>query len=314
MNYDDPDRNRRHHSSDGQSGPPDGIHPAVDVLSEYLDQAPELAGAERDAIDRHLISCERCQRVLSELQLMVRTLGALPEQQAPRSFAIRTEALEPATKPARPAPVVLQESAQWHTRHAGKVRWATAVASILFVLVISADLLTNGLGRNLTGDDDMASDGDAETVMMQSTAATPAADAAEIPTAEIALGARTMNDETPASDDAVQESNPAAGEEVTPGSSDESPSSDEDLAEEDAPEVSTFMEPEEAAESSDEAGGEDATAMKQEASSEEPASEAQSSGDPSQMRWRIAEMSLALILAMLLTVMIGLPKQRGRRQ
>lgn len=296
MNDDDTNRNRRNQSHDGHSGPADGIHPTVEILSEYLDQAPELVQAERDAIDRHLIGCEQCRRALNELQLMVRTLGSLPEMSAPRSFALRPEALGP--EPA--APIVLQESAQWHERHAGKVRWATAVAAMLFVFVISADLLTNGLRST----DDMATSGGSDQMeVMQATEATPAAEGAnaeaEMPTAEIEQEARTMDDEVPASDEAVPESadSTAAQEES-----------------QDEPEVGTFMEPSEDAESGDAAEDQDTLAMEQETISEDPASETQSGADSAQLRWRIAEVSLALVLAILLAVMIGLPKQRGRRR
>lgn len=292
MSYDETDRIRRNPSNGEPSGPADGIHPAVEILSEYLDQAPELAQAERDAIDRHLTGCEQCQRALNELQLMVRTLGSLPEMEASRSFALTPEALEPATAPERPAPVVLQESARWHARHAGKVRWATAVAAVLFVFVISADLLTNGL----RGTDDAAtSSGQME--VMQATEATPATAGAgsEMPTAEIEPEARTTGDEAPASDEEV-------------------PASDDSTVTEDDSEVGTFLAPSEAAETGDDASGQDTQAMEQETISEESAAEAQATGDSNQLRWRIAEVSLALVLAILLTVMIGLPKQRGRRR
>lgn len=300
MSYDETDRNRRNPSHGDPSGPADGIHPAGEILSEYLDQAPELAQAERDAIDHHLIGCEQCQRVLNELQLMVRTLGSLPETKAPRSFALRPEALEPAKTPKRPAPVVLQESAQWHERHAAKVRWATAVAAMLFVFVISADLVTNGV----RGADDSAP-GVAQPEMMQSSDAasggtTPAAasGASEIPTAEIEREARTTGNEAPEPDAEVPASDGSTVEEA-----------------EDEAEIDTFMLPSDDAEDREDTGDDEAAVpMSQELISEEPASEAQAGGDSSQMRWRIAEVSLALLLAVLLAVMIGLPKQRGRRR
>ena len=309
MNDDDTDRNRRNQSHDGHSGPPDGIHPAVEILSEYLDQAPELAQAERDAIDGHLIGCEQCQRVLNELQLMVRTLGSLPELEAPRSFALRPEALEPATTPERAAPVVLQESAQWHARHAGKVRWATAVAAMLFVFVISADLVTNGLRG---ADDDAASSGSSQMEVMRATEATPAAAnaEAEAPEAEIEPATGAAADVTPAADEDVPESEASAES----SAEDAVPDSDDSTAAEDEPEVGTFMAPSEEAETRDDAGGQDTLAMEQETISDEPASEAPTGGDSGQLRWRAAEVSLALVLAILLAVMIGLPKQRGRRQ
>jgi hypothetical protein len=38
------------------------------------------------------------------------------------------------------------------------------------------------------------------------------------------------------------------------------------------------------------------------------------SGDSTDMRWRVAEVSLALVLALLLAVLIGLPKEHGTRR
>jgi hypothetical protein len=195
---------------------------------------------------------------------------------------------------------VLQESAQWHERHAGKVRWATAVAAMLFVFVISADLVTNGL----RGADDMAtSSGSDQMEVMQATEATPAAadaDAeAEIPTAEIEPEARTTGEDAPALDEEVPDS-------------DDSTAAQEES--QDEPEVGTFMEPSEDAESGDDAESQETLAMEQESISEEPVAETQAEVDPAQMRWRIAEVSLALVLAILLAIMIGLPRQRGRRR
>lgn len=300
MSYDDTDRNRRYPANGDPSGPADGIHPSVEILSEYLDQASELAQAERDAIDHHLAGCGQCQQALTELRLMVRTLGSLPERELPRSFTLTPAMLEPAKRPEPPAPIVLQESAQWHERHAGKLRWATAVAAMLFVFAISADLVTN----NFAGSDDSApAEGDMEVMMAQES--TPAA----ATQSEAAEDARTLDDEVPASEEAA----PASGEgsaakEVPEPESDAATAGDE-------PEVSTYLEPSDDADAGSEADDEAAVlTMEQEEISGEPAAEARASDDAGLTRWRIAQVSLALVLAVLLAVMIGVPRQRGRRR
>ena len=277
---------RRVPSDDSTSG--NDRHPSVERLSVFLDDNDDLAPPEREAISVHLASCQACQTVLTDLQLMVRTLGSLPEREASRSFAITWDMLQPAASPAAPEPIVLQESAQWHARHAGKVRWATAVAAMLFVFVISADLMTNGL-RGYPGVDNAGSD--AGTMLQESDADEEAgvfaADAAEpVPTAAAAEEAVPESADAPPSDDADMDDAGEAALRTT----------DEEAAEEEAEEMTTLS-------------------METEDISDQPASEfSASSGDSSQMRWRVIEVSLALVLALLLAVMIGLPKQRGSRR
>lgn len=298
---------RRFPAEDGSpSG--NGTHPSVEQLSEYLDgsDSPELA--EREAITQHLASCQACQGVLTDLRLMLQTLGALPTREVPRSFALTRDMLEPAKRPATSEPVVLQESAQWHARHAAKVRWATAVAAMLFVFVISADLVINGLGNVQTGTDDA----DDEITSMrfedepQDSIGASAGDddeAEAIPTAAIAQDALV---EEEAAEEEQEESAPPADE---PESA-EVPESDAAAGEEES--ADSMDTPQE--ESSDD---EDMSVMSMEPEdiSDETAAELEeSSRDSSQLRWRIAEVSLALVLALLLAVMIGLPKQRGPRR
>lgn len=305
MSFDDMNRNRRNPSNGETSEPADGIHPAVEIMSEYLDRSPELTQAEREAIDRHLGDCEQCQRVLAELQLMVRTLGSLPEMEAPRSFTLRPEAAQAAMAPERPAPVVLQESAQWHARHAGKVRWATAVAAVLFVFVVSADLMTNSL-RGI--DDSAPGNGGEQMEVMRSVSATPADEGTG---ADGSDAARESADEVPASDEAVPESEDSA----VSNADEEVPESTDSPAADDESETGTFMVPDEDTAGADEdAGDQQALTMEEEAISDEPASDPQAGGDSSRSLWRIAQVSLALVLALLLTVMIGLPRQHGRRR
>jgi hypothetical protein len=273
--------NIRRIPSDDDSSSESDRHPPVERLSAFLDDGNDLDIPERDAITGHLASCQVCQAVLIDLQLMVRTLGSLPEREAPRSFAITRDMLQPATEPAAPGPIVLQQSAQWHARHAGKVRWATAVAAMLFVFVISADLVTNGLRTDPVGD----SSGTDSGVMLQEAAGDEDARVfAEEAAEDEALG--TESADAPPSGEADTDDFGDAGLSTT----------DDEAAEEEAEQMSVLS-------------------METEDISDQPASElSATSGDSSQMRWRVIEVSLALVLALLLAVMIGLPKQRGTRR
>jgi hypothetical protein len=81
-----------------------GIHEdherLTESLSAYLDGA--LARADRDALERHLATCETCREELAELQRVRALLRALPEPALPRSFALPTSAARAgARRPAR---------------------------------------------------------------------------------------------------------------------------------------------------------------------------------------------------------------------
>lgn len=294
MNDDEANRNRRDTSGE-PSAPDNGMHPAVDTLSEYLDRPSGLTPAERETIDRHLASCEECQAVLADLRLMVRAFGSLPDMEAPRSFALTAEMLEPATPP-----VVLRESAQWQARHAAKVRWATAVAAALFVIVISADLVTNGL-RGGVSRDDAAGDSAAQTEQLRFSEEPAAGAAEEAATADVT------------GDEFGQRDEAESGSAATPATEPEADSGSDATAQEDS-DMSTFSQPSDDAEAAGETPQtESALSAETANASDEPDSDAAVRGDADELNWRIAEVSLALILALLLAVMIGLPKQRGRR-
>lgn len=283
-------------------------HPTVERLSEYLDASDDPGTSEREAINRHLTSCQECQTALADLQLMTRTLGALPEREAPRSFAITRDMLQPAKTPEAPQPVVLQESAQWHARNAARIRWATAVAAMLFVFVISADLLTNGLSGVGTISDDAADDITSMNFEDQpegSLGASAGDEPEPIPTTAAAQEAQ-VEEATEEEEAQVESAPPADAPENDPV-----PESDES---EGSGEISDSMPAsDDDAEDSDEAMS--VRSMQPEDGSEDLAAEvAETSSDSTHMRWRIAEVSLALVLALLLAVMIGLPKQRGTRR
>ncbi|MBC7233364.1 MAG: zf-HC2 domain-containing protein [Chloroflexi bacterium] len=96
-------------------------------LSAFLDGA--LTPRERRRVEKHLEQCAACRRDLASLQQTVALLRAAPMVKPPRSFLL------PASERAR--------QRQWQrTRLAyGYLRVATAMATVLLVLVISGDAL-----------------------------------------------------------------------------------------------------------------------------------------------------------------------------
>lgn len=78
-----------------QSSMRDDHKPQTEALSAYLDDA--LDSAEREALERHLATCDACQAELADLRRVREMLRALPAPTVPRSFTLPT-----APAPARP--------------------------------------------------------------------------------------------------------------------------------------------------------------------------------------------------------------------
>lgn len=287
-------------SNPSNNGPdPEGnTHPSVEELSEYLDATPRERTANWQSIEGHLQSCPACRAVLNDLHVMVQMLQSLPEIEAPQRYAVPLATDGPAMEPAASEPIRLQETPQWHIRHAAKVRWATAVAAMLFVFVLSADLVTNGLRPGVSNDNDMApmmTSGEAE--MDQSSMSVPTAAAASELEQDEAEEEESA-DEPPA-DQGYQDEMPAEESESF-GATDDSA--------EDSARMSD----------GDEATGEEtvsALSVELEELPAEAESETQTRQvDSDRINWRIAQVSLAIVLALLLAVLVGLPRQGGKRQ
>lgn len=106
-----------------------------ELLSPFLDG--QVTPEERAVVEAHLATCQECARELQSLRWTVGLLHQIPVARVPRSFAI------PAT---RPAP--RRSLRDWLTGDLayGFLRGATALATLLLILVISVDVLGMGLG------------------------------------------------------------------------------------------------------------------------------------------------------------------------
>ncbi len=99
----------------------------TDNLSAYLDN--RLRPKERARFEAHLRTCAQCRQDLRSLQYSIGLLKQMPVMRAPRSFALSDE---------QAAQALPRWQGAW-LRQA--LQGVTALATILFLLVISADIL-----------------------------------------------------------------------------------------------------------------------------------------------------------------------------
>ncbi len=101
----------------------------LELLSAYLDN--QLGPAERARLERRLAQEPKLQATLDDLRSVKATLTALPKVKPPRSFTLTLKQLEARglAAPARP-PI----------RLFALVNVATALAAVLFAVIITADL------------------------------------------------------------------------------------------------------------------------------------------------------------------------------
>ena len=108
---------------------------AQENLSAYLDK--ELEAGESARVERHLEQCATCRADLATLRQTMELLRLVPEAPLPRSFLI------PAAE-ARPQPALRRAPAF------SLLRSASAIATALFVVVLSGNLLlSRGFGAPL---------------------------------------------------------------------------------------------------------------------------------------------------------------------
>lgn len=117
-------------------------HPVSDEeLSAYIDG--QLAPAARTRLEAHIETCAGCQDALAELRSLQGALSALPQAQAPRSFALRE------------VDVDLHETASqvgMFSRATPLLSGVAMVAAVVFVVLVGVDL--SGPGSGGRGDDE----------------------------------------------------------------------------------------------------------------------------------------------------------------
>jgi hypothetical protein len=102
----------------------------AEMLSAYLDG--ELSSEEQARVEKHLAQCADCAQNLHTLRQTVALLGQLSPVAVPRSFAIR--------------PQVARRPGFFQTRRAYVyLRAATALATVLLVVVLAGDVFLTGL-------------------------------------------------------------------------------------------------------------------------------------------------------------------------
>ncbi len=135
-----------------------------ETLAAWLDDPDAFRAADADHIRTHLRQDAASRAALDDLHLVVAALGSLPEFTPTRSFALSAQSAHAArpvvtTRPApRPlAPVVqLRESNAWQVRQQRTLRWASAVAAMLLVFVLSVDAFSGDRSSDTTASKDEA--------------------------------------------------------------------------------------------------------------------------------------------------------------
>jgi hypothetical protein len=226
-----------------------------------------------------------------------------------------------------PEPVQMTSTTVWYARHAGAVRWATAAAAVIFVFVLGADVALNNIRSNSSDSGDNAmpanqsrlSDDDEGVEEEAEEQADDASGASEmVPPAQdddgtgygdadagdasggdeaadtFATGGAEGAEATEGADategattlEAVPEAIPTAdADQAEAGESEPISGTDAARDADDTSQVQTFMEDNDA----NDAGG----------------------GDSDRRAWRIVEFSLVVILGLLITAMVVLPRMSG---
>ncbi len=107
-----------------------------DLLAPYVDGA--LSTAERNAVTRHLATCDRCATEVELAGRASRALRSMPEAAAPADLGVPAiEAAERNAAERAPEVAPLREPAS----RANGLRWVAAVVGIAAVIVLAATTL-----------------------------------------------------------------------------------------------------------------------------------------------------------------------------
>lgn len=115
--------------------------PSFETLSAYADG--ELDPAEESIVAAHLATCSSCPLVLQDISLLSRLVAAAPVPATSRSFRLTkdTPGLVIPALPEPPAPIPTPISER--RRIVRIYPFATAIAALLLIAVITGDLISN---------------------------------------------------------------------------------------------------------------------------------------------------------------------------
>ncbi len=281
----------------------------AELISAYLDDPEYLSAEELANVERLVAEDDEARRIHAELRVISQALTELEPIPAPRDYHLTAEMV------GAPEPVQLQArrdgSPAWYARHADTVRWATAAAAVIFVFVLGADLILNGVLS------DPATTGDSVQTNQADTMVREADDADD---GDAAADDSAMDEEAGGDAGAGEDAPPV----VTPEVAEDGASGGQEAEESaDDPEAAALAP--EAEDGEDQgANNDDAAAATAEALSEEPATDEasgntdmfafdadESAADESssdRRLWRIAEFGLVVVLGLLITAMVVLPR------
>lgn len=287
----------------------DGRHLPFETLSAYIDG--QLPAREREAATAHLATCAICQEELRSLRATTLLLRSLPEPQLAKSFQLGPDyAVEPRNNDNR-----------WLDRLLGGMpvlRTATAAVTLLLLVVIAGDVLTNrneqpsnhhvtapsqapstqpGISVPPTSTAEASTLFQAEPAELQSVAPTAAAQAAAQQKEALPGSGRETNSAADSAaanaaestqTDEIQAAGAAAPEEALSSPSPPTATATSTVTPTPTPEPTTTPQP---------------TAI-----AVPPSTSGTSGGN--ERNWRIAEIALALLLAWLIVTWIGLERFR----
>ena len=312
----------RGHNREGDAR---GDLPLDALLSAYLDDRESLDAGELERVEALLASDAEVQRAYAEMRVIVGELRGLEPVAAPRSYHLDAEMV------GAPEPVSMTATDAWYIRHVSAIRWATAAAAVIFVFVLSADLVINGILRDPTSSsndtsslpadqsqlveeretaDDAALEAPAESDAAGPQEAVPESDASASEDAQVFVAPSQKVEEA---EDEGESSAGAADEAESGGDADSElpldvPTAEIAIAEDGSEPLEDEAPGDTARTTAATAVGDDDEAAAPEIFAFDD--EAASSDDDGSGRrlWRIAEFSLVMILALLITALIILPR------
>jgi hypothetical protein len=278
----------------------DDNRPLAELISAYLDDRASLSSEELAGVELLLDADPTARQIHAELGVIHAGLRSFDPIEAPRSYHLTAEMVGASE------PIVLQETSAWYVRQAATVRWATAAAAVIFVFVLGADLVLNSVFSGPVDSNDTYQADQSEFVSRQA-GEEAAKGAASTQATEDASGGDAGGGAEAPSFVTPEVTGDAADDQGVSGAAALAPASGTEEAEplDGTANTMPMLAPEGADSSSDDSAIAESTLAfdADEASVESEASD--------RRLWRIAEFSLVIILGLLITALVVLPRVGG---